>query len=50
MGKIMLRMGKKFCLNIGIVCVACSKILQMGIQKGAVKSLGRTLHENILLT
>ena len=42
-GKIMVRTGKKFCYHIGIVCVTCPNLLKMGIQIGAMKSLGRIL-------
>ena len=34
---------KKNCHYIGIVCVACRKLLKMGIRTGAMKSLGRAL-------
>ena len=42
MGKIMFHTGKFFYIHIEIVC-AFPDILKMGIWKGAMKSLGRTL-------
>ena len=43
MGKIMLWMGKNFYNHIEIVCVTCPNSLKMGVQMGAMKSLGRAL-------
>ena len=48
MGKIMLRMGKKFGYHVEIVWVNCRNFLKIGIRQGAMKMLGTTFCVKLL--
>ena len=48
--EVKLQMGRNFYNYIEIVCVTCPNILKIGIQRGAMRSLGKTLWTPLMVS